>query len=610
MQNSFIIKLQSIPKNWHFWLFIITGIAIIIRSLPAWTNAAWGCDFGIYYGLTQSFVNTGDIFNSYSGWGLSYQYFPMLYLITGGAHYITGIDIVVLLPKIAPIFGGLSIFIFYFVVKELLHSKKIALLSSLFLAVLPFHVYQTSQAAPLTIGHFFLMLSLYFFIKTRKNNKFIIPLLLSTSFLIMTHHLTTYIYLISIVCIIFIENISKKEWTESYKKDYLYITIASILTFSYWIIIATPVFDSFMKGGLKIGSIYINQYITIISFYLMLFLSIVIIKTRRKFDIFWDTKRQKLPSSYLFIFTISISILAFIIFTNFDFRWAKIYLTPESFLLFLPFLIALGFGSIGARKILSMKNGSITGGWFLAIGLSLIYGFISQNKIILPHRHLEYIMAPLSIMVIYGIIEVTKFDYKNISITRFRKIHLKKHQIIFPLLILILVTTNAASVYPSYLALEKLDTSYETITDGNFAAINWINENLDRNTTLVASDHRLSLLANAYGFNTTRDRARFIWNTSELDKYSFELYGKKQYDKITHVIVDDVMKYNVVHIGFNGTKIHMTNDTWTAAYDKFLNQPFELVYRNESLNINRVRNESAHWTEIYKVNWTYLEKYK
>ena len=26
----------------------------------------------------------------------------------------------------------------------------------------------------------------------------------------------------------------------------------------------------------------------------------------------------------------------------------------------------------------------------------------------------------------------------------------------------------------------------------------------------------------------------------------------------------------------------MTNETWTGGYDKFLQQPFELVYKNES----------------------------
>ena len=67
-------KQKKLLTNWVFWvLALITGFAIFIRSLPAWTNAAWGCDFGIYLGLTKSVSETGMIFPAYSGWGSSYN---------------------------------------------------------------------------------------------------------------------------------------------------------------------------------------------------------------------------------------------------------------------------------------------------------------------------------------------------------------------------------------------------------------------------------------------------------------------------------------------------------------------------------------------------------
>ena len=76
------MKFRGLLKNWVFWLLIITGIAIILRSIPAWTNAAWGCDFGIYLGLSTKFVESGGHwYNPYSGWGTSYNYFPVLYAI-------------------------------------------------------------------------------------------------------------------------------------------------------------------------------------------------------------------------------------------------------------------------------------------------------------------------------------------------------------------------------------------------------------------------------------------------------------------------------------------------------------------------------------------------
>ena len=95
---------KGLLKNWVFWLIVITGVAIILRSIPAWTNAAWGCDFGIYLGLSNRFVESGgQWYNPYSGWGTSYNYFPVLYAITGFAHWVTGIDVVTLMPKLVPI---------------------------------------------------------------------------------------------------------------------------------------------------------------------------------------------------------------------------------------------------------------------------------------------------------------------------------------------------------------------------------------------------------------------------------------------------------------------------------------------------------------------------
>ncbi len=136
-----------------------------------------------------------------------YNYFPVLYIFSALGHWITGVDLLWLMPKIAPIFGGLTVFIFYFIVYDLTKRRDLALLSSLFLAVIPFHVYQTSHAAPLTMGHFFMMLSCYLFMKYMDQKKYLIPLLISTVFLIMSHHLTTYFFLITIFFIVVIKSI-------------------------------------------------------------------------------------------------------------------------------------------------------------------------------------------------------------------------------------------------------------------------------------------------------------------------------------------------------------------------------------------------------------------
>jgi hypothetical protein len=606
----------EIIKNWFFWLIIITFTAIILRSLPAWTNAAWGCDFGIYYGLTNSFVHNQELFNPYYGWGGSYQYFPVLYAVTGTIHWITSIDVLTIMPKIAPIFGGLSIMIFYFVVYELLGDRKKALLSSLLFAVMPFHVYQTSHASPLTIGHFFMMLSIYLFIKFRQDTRFILPLFISTTLLIMSHHLTTYFYLISLTFIVFVENASIKEWTLSLKKDVLYILSASGLVFSYWRFIATPVYDSFMMRGFSVGVININSGFTIILFYILFFSIFGFVWLKRRFNLFIIREKPTVKSAIVkFFLTVTICLMAMGIFSVIKLPWTNFSFTSLSIIYSLPLIFIFAFGVAGFRYTRFIRNGNFIRGWLLAILISFVYGLLTNNSTILPHRHFEYIMAPLSIISIFGISGIfLKLNYERISKLTKRVHHinkssfyyyfnksnfLQKRQLIYIAVILFLVSANAVSVYPSHIAL---NASYEAITNENFAVIEWMDDNFDKNNSVIASDHRLARITEAVGFNTTLDESSVIWISGNFTDYIHELEGiGKNHSRITHVIIDDIMKDKVVHVGF-GKIFYMTNES----YEKFSYPPFDLSYRNATLNQDM---EEEHWTEVYTVNWTFIGEF-
>jgi len=608
------MRLWGLLKSKYFWLLLITGIAIAVRSIPAWTNAAWGCDFGIYYGLTNSFVENKELFNTYVGWGGSYQYFPMLYIIMGTAHWITGLNVLTVMPKLAPIFGGLSVFIFYFVVYDLLNERKKALLASLFLAVLPFHVYQTSHAAPLTIGHFFMMLSLYLFLKYRHNMKYIIPLIFSTVLLVMSHHLTTYFYLISLITIIFIENATKRKWTPTVHRDVGYVLLTSGIVFSYWMVIARPVFESFMARGLQFGSFQLSSLGTLTLFYIVFFLLFAIIWIKRRYNLFLKDVRKPTPQSCVtkFFVSLSVCVATMSVFAFVKLPWTNFRFTPLSIVYALPLLIIISFGVAGFRYTRFTKNGLFIRGWLVALLVSFCYVLVTKNSTMPPDRHLEYIMVPLSIIAAYGIYGVfswrpstsiafigKKVINSALLLQRTQKSRfVSKSQLIFVLVVVALVASNAVSVYPSFMSLNAAN---EEISNQNIAVFDWMELNLDKNTSVIASDHRLERMAEAVGFNTTIDEASVIWVTENLSEYIGELNGEgKNYSKITHVIIDDIMKNDMVHVCF-GNMEYMTNES----YLKFKHEPFELLYRNATLNQNM---EEVHWTEIYKVNWTFIEQ--
>ena len=150
----------------------------------------------------------------------------------------------------------------------------------------------------------------------------------------------------------------------------------------------------------------------------------------------------------------------------------------------------------------------------------------------------------------------------------------QKNRIVQLTITLFLILSLASTTYVVHKALNASD---ERITAEFINTIEWMSENLDKNSSMIASDHRLARLAEAEGFNTTKDETEEIWEAEEFDQYIFELIGiGKNHSRITHIIIDDIMKNDVVHVHFGLIK-YMTNETWTAAYDKFKNQPFELI---------------------------------
>ncbi len=651
MNSSSVKKSKGLIKNWIFWLLLFTILAIIIRSIPGWLYEAWGADFGIYFGLSKTVAETGELFPPYAGWGSSYNEFPLTYLINAFAHWISGIDVKVIMPKLIPIFGGLCVFIFYFLTYELFKNKKIALISTLFFTFLPFHVYQTSHASPLTLGHFFMILSAYLFLKYRKNTKYIIPLLISTILLIMSHHLTTYFYLIVLIFIVFLENLTAEKWKKSFKKDFIYLFIITLIVFTYWSVIAKTVFDTFMTAGLRIAGIRLHSIYIIVIFYILFFGMFYAIKIFRKHHLIFKTYKGKINNIIKnitqpikkslrnkrkfgfnrFVYKFYLALLIFyivlisVLFIDNPLTGSKI--TPEFIILVTPFIITACFGISGFKYTYDKKNGKFIAGWFLAVLISFLFALVTNNGALLPHRHLEYLMVPLAIVVVFGIGgffadpefkhllpnigKKTYMSFRGLS----KKILISgKSRLINFTLIIVLIITLASTVYYAHGAL---NASYEGITTENFDSILWMSNNLDKNTSMIASDHRLARLAEAYEFNTTLDETQELWEAEDLDKFLFELMGiGKNHSKITHIIIDDIMKYEVVHISFTTKGViskYMRNDTRPeeeqfAAYEKFQKPPFKLICRNESLKLDKITFEPIHWTEVYEVDWNYIEE--
>ncbi len=581
--------------RWAFLLLIVTAIAILLRSLPSLLNAAWGVDFGIYYGLTNSFVETKSLINPYNGWGSSYQYFPVLYAITGFAHFITGIDTIQLLPKIAPIFGGLTIPILYFIVHELFKDRNIALISSVLLATATFHVYQTSHAAPLTIGHFFMMISLYFFIKFSKKSSYLLPLLISTALLIMSHHFTMYFYLISITFMLFgYAHYHPNDWKKSWML-LSYVLLASSATFIYWIAIATPVYEGFMNGTLLVSSPYVIllYYVSTLAGFLLCVHSQKIKTILPTFT--YQPKQISIGKKVGLFFVILL--ISSLIAMKTGIPGVYIKLTPLAILYSIPMILLASFSFAGFSLLKKQENDYLLKGWIFALIGSFLFSILSAQ--LLPDRHLEYLIVPLCIPAALSMYLLIKNQsLKDIkSVLSHQPFSIKPdiiqphvRTLAFPIIIGALIIANTMVAYPTIDALDTLD---ERVSDPCIAVMDWMEGNVSINST-IASDHRLSMLCWAHGYNITFGETNITWTAGQLETCLVEL----QRLNVTHILIDDIMRTNVINIDV-GKYYYMTN----ASYDKFLEEPFTLVYRNATMNNDF---EEIHWIELYEINYSKL----
>jgi hypothetical protein len=593
MSDTVLLGKDRLTHSWLFWLILITFIAIIIRSIPAWVNAAWGIDLGIYYGLTNSFIETKELINAYDGWGSSYQYFPVLYTITGIAHWITGIDVLTLLIRIAPIFGGLTITIFYFIVYEFLKDKKIALISAGILAVSVLHIYQTSHAAPLTIGHFFMMLSFYFFIRYQNRITFVIPLIISTLLLVLSHHFTTFFFIVTITFLTFAFVSKRRMINRRTFYPLSYAVFVSATAFSYWFFIAKPVFNSFMNGKFFL----LPNYAIIPIYYCFLFIGIYIASKWHQIKVFEKININELHldrnKKIVLGFIVSICLLIIAYFVGIPGVYERI--TLLAIIYSLPMVLIISFSIAGLSSLKSIRNGFLIKGWIFGLFLSLLYSIGSAN--LLPDRHFEYLIIPLCIpaaLTLKSIIE--EHPLKRLKKPNFLSIetysgsnHHKRNILVF-ICVLLLFITNLISAYPAVDSLSYID---ERVSNPFVNFLEWMNGNIS-NASVIASDHRLEMILWAEGFEITYGKANQTWEAENFSEYVDELLTLN----ITHIVIDDIMRNKVVNVNV-GKYYYMTNES----YEKFRYPPFEMIYRNSSLND---KNEEIHWVEIYKFDQDYL----
>ncbi len=592
-------------------LFIVIVFAFLLRSIPAWTNAAWGNDIGVYYGLTNSFVKYGTIFNTYEGWGGSYEYFPILYILGGVVHILTGLSIMKSLTYTAPVFGALTALLIYFIVNDLFANRRLALISAAFVAVNPIHLYQTSHAAPLTIGHFFMLSSLYFFLRYSRKKRFLIPLVLTSALLIMSHHLTTYMYIISLGGMILFRNAFNPKGNEDLKNQMLYLLGFTITAFSYWLIVAGRYFSSFMKSGTQMLPLAV-----VIAFYVALMFMLLMSDNLRKYlskikkpEYTGNNDSQILSVCVLLMVIVMVAGAHFITIpgTTAKLNWKVVFIS-------LPLVIILAFTVLGLKYIWISEARAYILGWLIAITLSASIALITGNRVLFPDRHFEYLMEPLSIVAGLGVYSYYRkgLEYRDRMgkvvedrsklkgpILSFRQPFIRSSSAFKGFISVTVILVIISSGISSYPMRESVGGYNEDYSHEFMSVLDWMFSNLDKNLT-VAADHRLAQVIYGKGeFRnlTYEDDVHWLWFAEDWRDCLNELNTTNQtrLPPVSFIVIDHIM----LDVGVQ-EKVGVVPEPMTpASYAKFSQYPFNLLYRNATDKNNDGIDEQ--WAEVFKV---------
>ena len=621
-------------KNVFIYLGLIALLAILIRLIPTFGNYGWGNDFGIYYTILQDYVRKGSVMTTFpSPWGgAGYGDFPVMYVTIYSLSSMTGIGVRELLMTVPQILGGLTVVLIFFIAEYLTKDLRIALLSALLLAVDPIQAFQTSMSSILVFGHFFGLLTVLFAIKYIDRKVYIFPFLVSSVLLIMSHELSTFMYLVGTVGIFLFYKI-KYDINEPIK-FLLPLYIFSIAMFSYWYFVASKTILFISSGFLGIPA-----WLIVTAYFVLLTLLFTIQSKNIKSILnnildrtVYRHERKPITVKTAVIVTTIIAGTALAVIPFYS-----SFMSYTSILVFLPLVGIAELIGVGFVFLSSKKYSIFLLGWIISLSVFLFYSIITRNLALLPGRFFEYLVEPMSIVEAIGVLGLLEsykiidtswglfskkskdknrwkdelYSWKNINYS-FRDerkrfvVYLRAHSssryklnIVLPAILILVILSSATTVYT--VGNTVTPSHNQSISMNDYAAANWTTAHMNKNFS-VATDHTIGILIDGMNESSSFEYTRYLWNSTNYSLIVPELLGKYYNTSLNYtpnmfILIDSSMLSGGVW-GYNGLNnpseppIYINN----ASFTKFFSSYFNPVYLNFT--------SRTKWSIVFEVNWT------
>ncbi len=552
---------------------LLLGAAILSVALllePLATYAIFGSDTGEYYRLTAALLATGhDPLASYGGWGFAYQDFPGIFLLSAGAAGALGVDPLAALETVIPVLAALSIVPLFLLFRRLFPNDRVALLGAALATVAMPRAFSIAHPAPLALGDLFVVAALWMFLEGRTDPRFYLPLSLTAAALVVTHHLSSYFFLVSALGgLLLMELWRPGAWSRRFPlRELLFLGAFAVGLIAFWFDYAHQFGAILEEGIFGIAPGFAGLSAAAVG---GVVLAGLLVRLRRA------RPRRRRPSVRLpsdrsalrdFVLLLVAGLGGALLLVSVALPGTQQRTTVGAVLFFLPLFLLIPFAA-GSRRLVTMaRTAPFAITWLGAVGASALVGIATQSAVLLPARHAEYLLIPLSFLVALTL---------GWLIGRLGAARGRRAMWAGAVAAVVLIAANAAIVYPPPADLGGFN---EGLTYGDAALWMWIGIGIPGNLT-VGSDHRLSSMVFGFdGNNATWDSTPGLFWGSNWSAAAGELSSSRAphsyFHAINAVAVDSVMR--------SGTALdpgQLAQPMSPAAIAWFAGPPFVPLYEN------------------------------
>jgi hypothetical protein len=562
------------------WLFSLAFFLVFLALQPLFSFALFGSDTGEYYRLTAVLLSSGHLPHgaAYLGWGAAYPDFPGIFLLSGAAAGASGTDALSALIVVVPVVAVLSVFPLFLLFRRLFPHDTIALLAAALSSLAMPRLFSIAHPAPLSLGDFLVVAALWMLIEGRRDLRWYVPLFLTSAALIVTHHLSSYFFVVGALGgILLLELWKPGLWSRRYPTREL-VFLGTFLTglFLFWFYGTTTFVSKVILAGVRTS--------TGVSFagfeaagLVVVALAGGLIAFRRRYArsprpwVRLPTDRSVLRDAGLIAAAVfgGVVVVVFV-----PIPGTSQTTTLAAILFFAPILALSIFGAGSRRALTTGRMAPFSIAWLGALGISALVWLIistylssaNYSQIVPAARHVEYLFLPLGLLFAVGIGRL---------VARAGDRYGRRALVVGSVAVVLLLGANAAIVYPPQIDFGGFQ---EGLTLQDAALWMWVGLDVPSHA-VVASDHRLSSMIFGFDGNpATWDSTPALFTGSNWSAAASELRDSPAPSEpfpISYVAVDSAM-YEGVALNPTGAAPPLS----AAAIAWFTSAPFVLVYEN------------------------------